>query len=71
MEADTSADDYARAGYQYREAWDLLAATCDFPPSLEVFRHEIQQHRAMSSGRVVTPQQAARMTAKNYTRRIC
>lgn len=71
MEAPTSADDYARAGYQYKEAWDILAADCEFPPSLEVFRYEIERHRQIANGRVVTPQAAARIVAKNYRQQIC
>lgn len=45
MTAGGSIGDYRRRGSSYAQAWEILAAACDTPPSLEVFEFQLAELR--------------------------
>lgn len=66
MNTNVSADDYAEAGPAYARAHDRLRLSCTYPPSFEVFQHELRQQQKTRDN--VTPDTLATQLAASYQR---
>lgn len=62
----TNADDFRARGGRWTEAWRSLNAGCEFPPSLEVFTHELELKRRETPN--MAPDLLARRLVESYHR---
>lgn len=63
----TCADDFGAKGEAYRQARRILEAGCDYPPSLEVFEHEMEQRRETQ---IMTAPMCAAAIVSDYKRTL-
>ena len=60
--------DYAAAGTAFALAWERLCEGCEVPPSLEVFRKDLEDARRSSPARHVDVLAVADRIVRNYRR---
>lgn len=63
---ESNADAFQGIGGAYARAWEILAAACEVPPSLELFLHQFREMRRARPD--VQPERVAQVIASSYRR---